>query len=708
MSLARAIVLLALLARAAHADPLSSNDLHGDLVERLGATLTPPLQSVLRPLPPLPSPDMVHKLAWMAELGHRLDARDGHSRRRAWRKIMHWPEPGDTLLTFSRTAPDESLERYPVPAGRDDPGIDFAASVALGWLDPLNFSCDFPLRARYLAEHDLIPRPTRFESGKCQKFERWVDLARVEAVEVVYITPSWADASASMGHVIFRIRHAGSERVTGQSHEPVFAYTAIEPPDTTDWYIFKGLTGGLTTRIKVERMGDVYRRYGIAEARDLVLYELVLSPLELRYLLGEVFSQAQQKASVPYAFLSVNCASLAYDLMQSILPELPDRSTTLPHPHEVVSLLLEAGRARPKAVLPSRFTRAAVAEGRLVALMDAMGDALTKIPGLAELHRVRTGPVADRHRALLALDATTQERAMDPAQADALATYVDALIDVETWAIDRRLGKIDPSATSPILDVALDVRARLPMHDDERFFPLPPEPLLPSGSRLREVQVGMSGDRPLLRLELAVIEERTGEPRAVVLRRSGRMTVLRSETAIVLDGNAVHLDEERVVIFDSGTFTYGPVTELGWWRSRMGFQFSAETLSRPRDDLAFALRVRGGLNVTLAASDDFADHLVIGGSIEGSAWSNGLADLRGAAGLFVEAGLALGDQRLRMDVRAMPGWSFPGGFGWAFEATVGLDLVLDRELGMMLRPAWTMRRDLPIPDAWELTMGLSW
>lgn len=707
MILVRAIALLALLATGARADPLTSND-RDALITRLGAALTPPLQSVLRPLPPLASPDMVHKLAWMAELGHRLDARDGHSRRRAWRKIMHWPEPGDTPLTFSRAAPDESLERYPVPAGRADPGIDFAASVALGWLDELHFSCDFPLRARYLAEHDLIPKPTRFESGKCNKFERWADLARVEAVEVVYVTPSWADASASMGHVIFRIRHTGSERVTGQSHEPVFAYTAIEPPATTEWYIVKGLTGGLTTRIKIERMGDVYRRYGIAEARDLVLYELVLTPLELRYLLGEVFAQSQQKASVPYAFLSVNCASLAYDLVQSIVPELPDRSTSLPHPHEVVSKLLEAGRARPKAVLPSRFTRAAVAEGRLDDLMEAMGKELRAIPGLAALHRVRTGSVGQRHTALLAIDATTQERALDPAGADALATYVDALIDIETWAIDRRLGKIDPNATSPILDVALDIRARLPMHADERFLPLPPEPLLPSGSRLRELQIGMSGDRPLLRLELAVIDERTGEPRAIVLRRSGRMTVMRSETAIVLDGDAVHLDEQRVVIFDSGTFTHGPVTELGWWRSRLGFQFAAETWSRPRDDLDFALRVRGGLNVTLAASADFADHLVIGASLEGSTWSNGRADLRAGAGLFIEAGVALGDQRLRMDLRALPGWSFPAGFGWAFEATVGLDLVLDRELGMMLRPAWTMRKDLPIPDAWELVMGLSW
>jgi len=710
------VTLATLAARAGEPAPPAPSP--SDVLTRLAATLTPPLAAVLRPLPELRSTDQIDKLAWLSELARRVDRRDQHSHSRAWRKIMHWPEPGETLLTFDGIAPDESLVRYPVPGGRFDPATDFAASVALGWLDERHFSCDFPLRARYLAAQGLIPMPTRFEAGKCQAFERWADLARVEAVEVVYVTPSWADASASMGHVIFRIRHSGAERVTGQSFEPVFAYAAIDNPDKTPWYIFKGLTGGLTTTLKVESMGEVYRRYGVAEARDLVLYELVLSRDELRYLLAEVYSQAFGKTLIPYAFLSVNCASLAYDLMQSVLPELPERSSLMPHPHEVVNLLLEAGRARPKAVLPSRFTRATVAEGRLVELMAQAPERLTAIPGVSALHRQRTGDVATRAKLVAAVEEAVSERALDREQANALASYVDALIDIESWAIDVRLGKVDPAATSEALDAALDLRARLPMHDDDRFLPLEPGALLPSGSRTKEIQLGMvgelgtdgeaKGDRLLVRLKLAVLDERTGDPRTILLRRGGRMTILRSETALSLTGDEAALEEEHVVIFDSATWSYGPETQIGWWKSRLGFHISAETLSRPPDDLDFALRVRGGLNVTLLASPDFADHLVVGMSFEGASWSAGNADLRLGAGLFVEAGLALGDQRLRAMVRALPGWSFPGGFQWALESSVGLALVLDRELGMVLQPSWVMRWDLPIPDAWEVTMGLSW
>jgi hypothetical protein len=246
------------------------------------------------------------------------------------------------------------------------------------------------------------------------------------------------------------------------------------------------------------------------------------------------------------------------------------------------------------------------------------------------------------------------------------------------------------------------------MREDERFLPLAQAPLLPSGSRTREVALGLAGDRPIARFELAVLHELTGEPRQILLRQGGRMTVMRSETALALAGSEVQLHEERLVIIDTATWSLGPTTEIGWLRSRLGFHFAAETLSRPSDDLDLALRVRGGLGLTLAASPDFADHLVIGGSLEGASWSNGQADVRAGAGLFVEWGLALGDQRLRGMLRALPGWAFPRGFSWAIESGAGLDLVLDRRAGLLLRLSWAGRWHMPIADEWELTMGLAW
>jgi hypothetical protein len=205
-----------------------------------------------------------------------------------------------------------------------------------------------------------------------------------------------------------------------------------------------------------------------------------------------------------------------------------------------------------------------------------------------------------------------------------------------------------------------------------------------------------------------VIDEATAEPRAILLRRGGRMVVMRNATALSLDGDELVLEEERLVVIDTATWSLGPETESSWFGSRLGFHFTVETLSRPRDELDFALRVRGGVGITLAADDAFADHLVVGTSFEGASWSNGGADVHLGAGLFVEAGIGLGDQRLRGMVRALPGWSFPDGCGWGVEATLGLHMVLGRGAGARLRTALAARWDLPIPNAWELTMGVLW
>ncbi|MFO0750717.1 MAG: DUF4105 domain-containing protein [Myxococcota bacterium] len=318
-----------------------------DRAAALAALLTPELASVVRPLPRMHDASKAEKLAFLAELGRRVDARDHLSDDPAWRAIMAWPEPGDTLLTFSRTAPDQSPLRYPVPAGRFDPALDFAASVAVGWLEPKTLSCRFPLRARFLLRHGLLRGPLPLDLGQCP-VDGWAEWPRVDGVEALYVTPTWGDPSASMGHVIFRVRHVASGRASGESFAPVFAYSAIDAPSKGVGYLLRGMTGGLTASIRLETFGDVYRRYAIDERRDLEVYDLRLAREDLHDLLAEVWAEHEDQMAVPYAFFSVNCASLAWDLMRAVRPDLPERASLLTHPHEVVGKLLEAGLLAPR------------------------------------------------------------------------------------------------------------------------------------------------------------------------------------------------------------------------------------------------------------------------------------------------------------------------------------------------------------------------
>ena len=648
----RAFCLVAL-AGPAHAQSDGAHEGAG-FVDAVREVLTPPLAAVLEPTPPVLSDAMEDKLAWVAELARRADEHRGYSRMTAWRTLMAWPDVGDGA------APDTSLRRYPVPGGRLDPALDFRASVALAWLDPHRFSCDFPLRARFLVDHGLVRGPLPLEEGKCKAFERWADLERLEAIDVMYATPSWSDPSASMGHILFRIRHSGAKRLTGPSFEPVFAYAAIDDPETP-LYLLKGLVGELTASMTFEVMGEVQARYGQRESRDLILYELKLDARERRFLLAEVYAQRMKKMAVPYAFLTTNCATLAHELMRAVIPELPRKTSFLMHPHEVVSALLESGRAKPIGMLPSDVTRTRAAERVIAAKPDEVSE-------------------------------------------------IDAAIDLELWALGRRAA---PNASSPRLDALLDRRAQLPIGRAEsaahRVLPTPDAPVARSGSRARALAVGLD-DRGRLTTTwtMAVMDEPLGAPRVALLKRSGLIRLLASETTASWDGT-LRLERQRLVVLSTTTLGDLPRSALGVWGG-LGFATHLEMLVAPGEGLDFAAIWDGGPALTLAASEDFGHHLGLALRVELSAWSHAIdrgQDGRVALGPELFAGVRLGHgHTLRVSGRARPGWSFPAGWAWGLEGEGRLDVMLSRS-GLFWRTTWSARWDTPRRDGWELSTGLA-
>ncbi len=680
--------------------------------EALTAALPAALRPYLRPLPPVLGPDLEDRLAWVALLARRADARAHYSDERAWRAVMGWTEPGDTPFTFDRAAPDRSPARYPVPAGRADPATDLAASVALAALRPKDFSCTFPTRARFLAARGLAPTPLPLDTGACTAFETWADLANVDGIELVYVTPTWGEAAASMGHVIFRVRRANRARMTGQSFEPTFAFAAMEDATKTPFFVLRGMVGGLRASLKIERFGDVYRRYAVRERRDLVLYDLALSATEIRTLLAEVWAGKKTEIAIPYAFFTQNCATMAYDLLRRVVPSLPDGASILMHPHEVVSNILLAGRARPRAIIPARRTRAIDAE----AARDALGAKLGDHPGLAALQHAHAGDVDARAAALRAFAAILDAAGDGPLGPNALdlAAYVDAWLDLETWAVDAKTGGADPAATSPALDAALDLRARLPLRPEARVDPFPAGPSRPDGSRRSAYEIGLApGGRATARFAFAVIDEEAGEARQVSLRRTGRMTLLRSETTLSTDGRKLALEQMRLTLIDQATWGWGPRIDQSWFASRLGFAFSLTSLSRPREGMPFALTMRFGAALTLAASRNFSSFLVAGLGLDLSHWGVDGYALVTSAGPFVEAAAPLGPSghRLSLRARALPGWAFDHGVAVAFEADLGLDLVLDGATGLLMRLRVTGRSALPTANGgngWSFGMGLSW
>lgn len=700
--------------------------------ERLLALLPPRLEEVALPLPPLglrPGEDEVHpedKLAFMAELGRRVDARHQYSRTVAWLAIMGWEEP-ETMGLLPPSEPlDVSLDRYPVPAGRSDPAIDFRASVALAWLDSRRFSCQFPLRARFLAAHGLTPPgPLPVVSGACPAFANWVDPRSVD-VDVIYVAQRWQDASATMGHLIFRLRKRPGEHVVGASSEVAFAYVAKDPADTPG-YMWKGLTGGLEAGVELERFGEMWARYGVREGRDLHVFRLVLSDEERLFFLAEVFAQSRHRMRIPYAFLTVNCATMAWDTLRAVLPELPAHDGLLVHPHEVVSMLVTAHRATARGTIPARKTLARDAERQREVLAERLGS----IPALSRAHAARWDPPATRVASLRALlDAVP---GLSRSEQEALTGWADLTLDIEAFALDQQSQGYRPGDTGPALEAALELRAALTpaastlasleVHADPEPIALVTAPSphrLAAGSRQAMVNGhALLGATPRVGLSLtsSVIDEQVGDARLVTLNPAARMRLLVNELVVSAgvrggtgrDGAGPSIERDRLVLVDSLTLGDAMRTDNGWFTSRLGFGFGAELMSLPRLGVPFAARAHGGPALTLLASPGFASHLALTLELELASWTrvdDGDALLRTGLALTLEGALALGESRLRFGATTLPALDL-GGFALEIRTELGLEVPL-LESGLTLVAGLAWARGLPLATPLEVSLGLAY
>jgi len=210
---------------------------------------------------------------------------------------------------------------------------------------------------------------------------------------------------------------------------------------------------------------------------------------------------------------------------------------------------------------------------------------------------------------------------------------------------------------------------------------------------------------------VAILYEQAGEARAAMLRRTGRSVVMRSETRLSTDGEgAPVVESERLTVLELASWGVGPRTDRSWAASRLGFLVSLASESWPRHDMPFAVLLRGGPGLTLFASDDFAAHLVVGADLVLETWSDDDARFRTGLGVFVEGAAPLGsrENRARVNARLRPTWAHAAGFGLAVEIDLALDLTLDPERGLLLRPSLAWRRGLPAGDGLRFALALAW
>jgi hypothetical protein len=723
------VVVVLCVATSARAVP-PMDDADAAWLAGLPDALAPVARPFALPLPPLRGGGTIARLEVLAQIAHRVAQRHGFPESEAWRVLGAWStRSGPSLLMFDEPridGVDRRVEAYPVPLGRHEPRVDFAASFALAHVEPQRFACQFPLRFRFLAAQGLVAGAERVDVRRCRDVRAWLDPDAVEAFELIYVSQRWQDAAASMGHVLLRLRlkRSGGD-VGGDQTDPTVAWVAQDPPETPH-YLLKGLTGGLSAGPKFDMWGDVRTRYLLQEGRDAHHYELQMTGDERRWFIAELAAQRARPASIAYAFFTENCATMAWKVLRSALPELPEHAGWLFHPHELASELLKAGRARHLGPSKARKGRGIAAEAARSAIEEQLrasgwapreaSDALSRMFG--EPH--------ERAEALAALKRAFERWwpdgrfAADDAERRALwLNWVDTTLDVEAFAIDTQHGRVAGHLTSEPFEAALALRATLVEASPPPAPPRPTGTVRASGSRRAHIMTGAWAERGrsravrgLLRWQAGVLDEDVGEPRQAAFRRSSRMRLLVNALTFSSDGADLALEEQRLTVLETSDYAPGFRTNASWLATRIGWNFALESFSRPRQGLDFGLVLRGGPALRLWGDADLVNHGLLKVELEANALVDRKRDgdfARAVGRVGFDIVTALGAPEHRWRLTAMIGAAaMPSGLGLEASLATGIDWVLDRTSGLTLRLEAAWRLGFVRGDGWESLVGIVW
>jgi len=313
-------------------------------------------------------------VAWL----YAFDRAAGWSADPAWRRLNGWQR---ALTTgWALRAENDAPAAFADPRGRRSPGWDLATFLGAWLFDPVGddggIGCRLISQARFVAGRLGAQAPP---ARRCEAFEAWADLDRLEAVEVVLAAPSTAMIGSLFGHLFVRLAYRDDDGQSPLHLSRTVAFLADNdvPFDADPTYAWKGITGRYHASLHERAFLDSYREYVVVEGRDLRRWRLNLSESQRRALLERIWTVAHG-ARYPYFFFRRNCATLMVDLVDSVLPPARDPGAT-------------GWLAAPPASTLEPWQRAAGADGR--PLLEFVGEPIVSFD-----HQAR---VTSRHRRLI-------------------------------------------------------------------------------------------------------------------------------------------------------------------------------------------------------------------------------------------------------------------------------------------------------------------
>jgi hypothetical protein len=211
----------------------------------------------------------------------------------------------------------------------------------------------------------------------CPEVTRWLAEMRPTGVALVFSEAYLNNPPSMFGHTLLRI-------ISARYHSPLLSpsveFAAQTEEEQGVGFAFKGMFGGYTGRFTLGWYGDMVRRYGAVENRDIWEYRLNFSPSETEFMLLHV--RELQAAGFDYYFLDENCSGQLLGLLAAVRPaaDLSEPFTVWVMPLDTVRVVEAAGMVEDVVYRPSRLSILHRREGHLSTVQLNTVAALCRAP----------------------------------------------------------------------------------------------------------------------------------------------------------------------------------------------------------------------------------------------------------------------------------------------------------------------------------------
>jgi hypothetical protein len=232
-----------------------------------------------------------------------------------WHKLLHIEEN-------SSTSKFDGENFFLAKEGKNHPDLELQATIdafsepnkLVGWFQ-YPVQCVFRERFNFLKEIGLL---IGVPETSCPMFEEWKNGLNVNSLTIVFSSSYPNNPSSLFGHTLIRLNQKNK---TNDLLDYAVSFSAI--PNANDIgivFAFKGMFGGYRGLVEISKYYTKVNEYSNSESRDLIEYDLNLTPQQVDRFINHVW-EIYQTTYADYFFHNENCSSVLADILAVSLDE---------------------------------------------------------------------------------------------------------------------------------------------------------------------------------------------------------------------------------------------------------------------------------------------------------------------------------------------------------------------------------------------------